>query len=61
MHHKFKLEETKRNFLKQFDFQKLTILMSFGLFPLANSSSNLPSISPCIPITTKAMVVIAKG
>jgi hypothetical protein len=35
--------------------------MFFGLFILATSSSNLLSISPCTLITTKAMVVVAKG
>jgi hypothetical protein len=48
-------------FFKNLDYQKLTIWMSFGLLLLTTSSSNLLSISPCIPITINAMVVIAKG
>ncbi len=35
--------------------------MSFGLLLLATNSSNLLPILPCTPITTKTMVVVAKG
>jgi ABC-type xylose transport system permease subunit len=48
-------------FFKRLDFQKLTISMSFGLFLSTTNSSNLLSISSCTPITTKAMMVVAKG
>ncbi len=61
MQHKFKLEKTKSNVLKKNWFQKLTIWMSSGLFSSATNSSNLLSISPHTSITTRAMVVVAKG
>jgi hypothetical protein len=35
--------------------------MSFGLFPLGTSSSNLLSISPHTPIIAKTKVIVAKG
>ncbi len=35
--------------------------MSSGLLPLTTNNSNLLSISPHTPITTKTMVVVAKG
>ncbi len=54
-------KKPKTMFFKKLDFQKLTIWMCFGLLPSTTSSSNLLSISPRTPITTKAMVVVVKG
>ncbi len=35
--------------------------MSFGEVPSTTKSSNLPLISPHTPMTTNAMVIVAKG
>jgi hypothetical protein len=56
MHYKFKLEKTKINF-----YSKTYNLNVFWIILLTTNGSNLLSISPQTPITSKTIVVVVNG